>query len=81
MLITFEEFKHKFSEAIEDNSIISLDEDADFRDLESWDSFSVMSLIAMIDNDFGLTIKPNEITNAKSFRELYNLIITNKSKC
>ena len=50
MEVTFEMFKQNFSEAIEDESIIELDSSANFRNIETWDSFSAMSVIAMIEN-------------------------------
>jgi len=78
MKISFEMFKQKFSEVIEDDSIISFDADFDFRELQSWDSLSEMSLIAMIDNEFGLTIKSDEILSTKSLQELYILIVSKK---
>jgi acyl carrier protein len=75
-MITFNDFIHKFAEAIEDDSIINLPIYSNFRDLDSWDSFSGMLLIAMIDNEFGLTINSDELNKAKNLEELYNLIQT-----
>ena len=74
MKITLEEFKKKFSIAIEDDAINELGNDSNFKDLESWDSFSGMSIISMIDEEFGVTIKTDEMSKTNSINELYDLI-------
>ncbi len=79
MDVTFEMFKKKFSDAIEDESILELDSKANFRNLESWDSFSGMSVISMIDDEFGITINANEMARINTLHELFE-IISNKNK-
>ena len=74
MKITIEEFKKKFSMAIEDDAINELGNNSNFKDLESWDSFSGMSIISMIDEEFGVTIKTDEMSKINSLNELYDLI-------
>lgn len=75
MKYTFEEFKQKFSEAIEDELILNLPPNASFKDLESWDSFSAMSIISMIDEEFEIIIKAEEMTRIKTLEEFYNLLL------
>ncbi len=79
MEVTFEMFKQKFSDAIEDESILELDSTANFRNLESWDSFSGMSVISMIDDEFGITINANEMARINTLQELFE-IVSNKNK-
>jgi acyl carrier protein len=77
MKLKFEEFKQKFSEAIEDDSILILEPNSSFKDLESWDSFSGMAIISMIDEEFGMTIKADEMASINTLQELY-ILISNK---
>ena len=74
MKYTIEKFKQKFSEAIEEELILQLEPNASFKNIESWDSFSGMSIISMIDEEFGVTIKTDEMSKTNSINELYDLI-------
>jgi acyl carrier protein len=74
MEITLEEFKQKFSEAIEDETVIQFEPDFNFKNLESWDSFSGMSIISMIDQEFGITINAEEMARINTINELYDSI-------
>ncbi len=74
MNITIEEFRILFSEVVDDQYILTLDFNSNFKDLESWDSFSGLSIISMIDEQFGIAIKAVELANTSSLLELYNLV-------
>ena len=75
MKVTFEEFKQKFSEAIEDESLLELEPNSSFKNLESWDSFSGMSIISMIDEEFGITIRSEDMMRLNTLEELYDLLL------
>ena len=74
MKYTFEEFKKKFSDSIEDELILQLEPNSDFKNLESWDSFSGMLIISMIDQEFGITIRAEEMARINTIEEIYDLI-------
>lgn len=76
MNVTFEEFRVFFSEAIEDEEVILLSLDSNFKEIESWDSFSGMAVISMVDEKFGIIIKAEEMAKINTFRELYDLILS-----
>lgn len=71
---TFYDFKQKFSDAIDDESILQLESNGSFKDIESWDSFSAMSIISMIDEEFEITISAEEMSQIYTLEELYDLI-------
>lgn len=76
MNVTFEEFRVFFSEAIEDEEVILLSLDSNFKEIESWDSFSGMAVISMVDEKFGIRVKAEEMAKVNTFRELYDLILS-----
>jgi acyl carrier protein len=78
MKYTIEEFKQKFYQTIEDEQILQLDLTTSFKNLESWDSFSGMSIISMIDEEFGITINAEEFARINTLQELYDLLTTLK---
>jgi acyl carrier protein len=75
MKCTFEQFRQKFSDAVEDESILKLEPNASFKNLGSWDSFSGMSIISMIDEEFEITISAYEMGKINTLEELYELLL------
>jgi|LakMenEpi03Aug12_release.lakeMendotaPanAssembly.Ray.scaffolds.fasta_scaffold4568283_1 acyl carrier protein len=75
MKYTIEQFRQKFSEAIDEDLIIQLEPNESFKNLESWDSFSGMIIIAMIDEEFGITIRAEEMARINTLEELYDLLL------
>jgi len=43
-------------------------------DLESWDSLAIVNLIALVDENFGITLSPEKIMNSKTVNELISLL-------
>jgi acyl carrier protein len=44
-------------------------------DLEGWDSISVISFIAMIDQDYGTTVPPKAIAECQTVEDLAKLLM------
>jgi len=42
--------------------------------LEGWDSVAVISLIALADSDYGVTLPPKEIAGCKTVNDLLDLV-------
>lgn len=53
---------------------ISLDIDTFFRDLDSWDSLTHLSLIAMIDEEYGVTIEDDKFKTLMTLNDLFEEI-------
>lgn len=64
-------FLERLSAKILDDEQIEMDEP--LRDIENWDSLSVVSFLAMADVEYGSTINPLEAKTAQTVRDLYNL--------
>jgi acyl carrier protein len=75
MKYTFEQFRQKFSDAIEDESVLNLEPNSNFKNLGSWDSFSGMSIISMIDEEFDITISAYQMGKINTLEELYELLL------
>lgn len=52
----------------------SLDIDTFFRDLDSWDSLTHLSLIAMIDEEYGVTIEDDKFKTLMTLNDLFEEI-------
>lgn len=47
-----------------------------FKDYDEWDSIGLLSIIAMIDEEYDVTFDSNELENAETLAELYELVQT-----
>ncbi len=71
----FDLFLQKFSEAVEDDKILICNEDSNFREFESWDSFSLLAIIAMIDVEYKVNITAVELHHTDTLGKLYSLVM------
>lgn len=67
------EFIEKFAEAIEIESVDTLTVKTEFKKLEEWSSLSVMLLIAFYDEEFEKELTQNQIKEANTIQDLYNI--------
>jgi acyl carrier protein len=72
-MMTKREFLSEF-EAILEAAPGSLKGDESLPGLEGWDSLAVVSLIAMVDEQFGVTLSPKEIAKAGSISDIIRLL-------
>lgn len=71
------EFIDKFSEALEKEAS-EIGRNDKFRDYEEWDSLVVLSVIAMIKQNYGITIPRKEFDALLTVEELHHYISSNK---
>ena len=69
-----EKFMEIFQETleIEEQEVKSEDK---FRDYEEWDSLAILSLLAMINEEFEIIIKREELDKIITIGELYDYVI------
>lgn len=68
------EFISNFAEQFDDIDISELNETTEYKELDGWNSLVALSVIAMVDEEFDVTLKGNDIRDTKSIGELYQLI-------
>ena len=69
-----ENFANQFDET--DESEITIN--TAFKDLEEWSSLLSLSIIAMCDEEYDVKIKGDDIRNAVTVEDLYNIVIDRK---
>ena len=67
-----EELIQKLSELLE---VDELDVNKKFTDYEEWDSLAGLSLIALLDSDYNMTMKTKEILAFESIKEFCEAVI------
>jgi acyl carrier protein len=58
----------------------SIDTKKKLTEFEEWDSLSSLSVLAMLDSDFGLTLTNNDLRNFENIESLVSYIDEHKKK-
>lgn len=72
---TLEEFVELFGELFDDIDVSGFTPETDFRDNDEWSSLIGLSVIAMVDDEFDVTLVGDDIKNSKTIADIYNRII------
>lgn len=68
------EFIEKFAEQFEDTDANDIQATTAFKELDEWSSLIALSVIAMVDEEYDVTIKGDDIRNANTVEDLYNSV-------
>lgn len=74
-----ETFIKNFEEAVEDVEVGSLSGHTAYRSIEQWDSLAVLTVIAMVDAEYGLRLKAKELKQIETLCELHALLKSKQS--
>lgn len=72
------DFVEKFAEQFEETESSVFNENTKFKTLDEWTSLMALSIIAMIDEEYDVRIKGNDIKNAVTIKDLYDIVKANK---
>lgn len=70
------EFISNFAEQFDDLDANVLTPETEFKQLEDWNSLVALSVIAMIDEEYDVTLKGKDITGASTIEDLYNIVLS-----
>lgn len=68
------EFVQNFAEQFEDTDAAVFTPECKFRELEEWSSFMALAIMAMIKLEYDVAITANEMREANTIQELYDLV-------
>jgi acyl carrier protein len=74
------EFIKNFAEQFDVTDASEFKADTEFKTLVDWSSMTALSIIAMIDDDYGVTIKGDDIRKSITIEDLYNIVKKYKSE-
>lgn len=72
------EFIEHFAELFEDTDVAEFKAETKFHDLDEWSSLMALNIIAMVDEEYEVTIKGNDIGKAITIQELFDIIKSKK---
>lgn len=71
-------FIEHFAEIFDDVDPATLSAETAFRDLEDWDSIAGLSVIGMIDEEYGVTFGAEDMKECQTIGDLYNRMQSKK---
>jgi acyl carrier protein len=74
-----QEFIGKFAEQFDETDPAEFKADTEFKALDEWSSMFALSIIAMIDDEYDITIKGNDIRDSETIEDLFNIVKEYKS--
>ena len=76
---TLEEFVALFAEQFDDTDASEIAATTVFHDLDEWSSIIGLSIIAMVDEEFNVSLKGNDMSSAVTIEELYKTVCSKLS--
>ncbi len=68
------DFIKNFADQFDDTDVDEFKADTNLRDLEEWSSLNALSIISMVDDEYDVTLKGDDIVKSNTIEDLYNLI-------
>ena len=69
-----QEFVQNFANQFDDTDADMFTPSTKFRDLEEWSSLIGLSIILMVDEEYGITIGADDMKMAQTIEELFNVV-------
>ena len=73
-----QEFIKNFANQFEETDPSVFTKDTVFKDLDEWSSLTALSIIAMVDEEYGVALKGDDIRSANTIEDLYDIIKSKK---
>lgn len=73
-----QEFVQNFAEQFDETDFNEVNANTVFKELEEWSSLIALSVIAMIDEEYEIALKGDDILNAVTVEDLFNIVKSKK---
>lgn len=67
-------FIANFASQLEETDPAEINAETVFHDLEEWSSLSALSIIAMVDEEYDVTLKGDDLNNSNTVEDLFNIV-------
>ncbi|MFB9896886.1 acyl carrier protein [Hallella seregens] len=68
------DFIKNLAEQFDDTDTLELTPITKFKELEEWSSLVALSIIAMVDDEYEVSIKGDDIRNSETVEDLFNVV-------
>ncbi|MDR2942398.1 MAG: acyl carrier protein [Treponema sp.] len=74
------DFITKFAEQFDETEASQFKANTEFKTLVDWSSMTALSIIAMVDDEYGVIIKGDDIRKSTTIEDMFNSVKEYKSK-
>jgi acyl carrier protein len=67
-------FVANFAAQFDDTDVSIFKPDTKFREIEEWSSLTALTVIAMVDEEYNVTLRGEDIQMSKTIEDLYNIV-------
>ena len=68
------DFIENFANQFDDTDASEIKAETEFRELDEWSSLIALSVIAMVDEEYDIAIKGDDIRNSKTVEDVCNIV-------
>lgn len=68
------DFIEKFAEQFDDTELSEFTPETIYKQLDEWSSLMALSIIAMVDDEYEVSIKGDDINSASTIADLFNIV-------
>jgi len=72
--MSLQDFIEKFASQFDVPSLYEFEAGTEFKALEEWSSLMALSVIAMVDEEFGVALKGKDIRESKTIEDLFIIV-------
>lgn len=69
------EFIENFANQFDETDPSEITAETKFKELEEWSSLTALSIIAMADEEYDITLKGDDIRNSETVEDIFNIIL------
>lgn len=73
--MNLEQFIENFSDLFDETESDTIEATTQFKNLEEWSSLLALSVIAMIDEEYDVEFRGDDIRNSTTVEDLYNVVL------
>lgn len=70
-----EKFIDLFSDLFEDTEKTAFTPDCRFKDLDEWSSLIAISVVGMVDEEYGVSLRGDDVKLSDTISDLYNVVV------
>ena len=73
--MNLQEFIENFAAQFDDTDASEFTAETKFKQLDEWSSLTALSIIAMVDDEYDVIIKGNDIISSDTIQDLNNVVV------
>ena len=72
--MNIQDFIGNFAAQFDDTDLAQITPETKFKELDEWSSLTALSIIAMVDDEYDVILKGNDIINSDTIQDLFEIV-------